>query len=226
MYQTILGYHSFLSNPSFEELPAGTEGEDNNGEGSAPPGEQTVILTPMKALSEKSILMVISFKDFRDEEYFVPRQVFQAAGAKIKTASNEKGTAMGTDGGTVEIDFLVEEVNLADFDAVVFAGGPGCLKYLDNEKSYNLINETVSEGKLLGAICIGPVILAKAGALEGKKATVWSSSMDKSPIDILSENGAVYQEEAVVRDGLIITGFGPSAAEEFGMEIVGVLTGI
>jgi len=121
------------------------------------------------------------------------------------------------------VDLLVSEVNPAEFDGVVFVGGPGCLKHLDNEDSYRLAKETLSEGKILAAICISPVILAKAGVLEGKKATVWSSPLEKKPIETLKENGATYQEENVVTDENIITANGPAAAQEFGQTILKLL---
>jgi len=176
-------------------------------------------------LTGKKIAIIIAYKDFRDEEYFIPKEVLENAGAEIKTASTKKGTAIGADGGEVEIDLLVSEINPADFDAIVFIGGPGALKYLDNEDSYQLAKKTISQNKVLAAICISPVILAKAGVLEGKKATVWSSPMDRGPVKILENNGAIYQDESVVVDGKIITGNGPAAAEEFGKAIIGVLTG-
>jgi len=176
-------------------------------------------------LTGKKIAIIIAYKDFRDEEYFIPKEVLENAGAEIKTASTKKGTAIGADGGEVEIDLLVSEINPADFDAIVFIGGPGALKYLDNEDSYQLAKETISQNKVLAAICISPVILAKAGVISGKKATVWSNPLDKSAIKILENNGAIYQDESVVVDEKIITGNGPAAAEEFGETIIGVLTG-
>ena len=176
-----------------------------------------------KTLENKRIVMITAFKDFRDEEYFVPREILEAAGAEIKTASNQKGTAIGADGGEVEVDLLVSEVNSAEFNAVVFIGGPGCLENLDNEDSYKVAKETVSQNKVLAAICISSTILAKAGVLQGKKATVWSSIMDKSAVKILKEKGAIYQDTPVVVDGKIITGSGPAAAKEFGEAIIKAL---
>ncbi|PIZ86825.1 MAG: hypothetical protein COX92_02545 [Candidatus Nealsonbacteria bacterium CG_4_10_14_0_2_um_filter_40_15] len=177
-----------------------------------------------KTLDGKKIAMIIAFRDFRDEEYFVPKEILEAAGVEIKTASNKTGTATGADGGDVKVDLLVSEINPADFDAVVFIGGPGCLENLDNESSYRVAQETISQNRVLASICISPVILAKAGVLEGKKVTVWSSTMDKSSIKILEENGAIYEAKSIVRDGKIITANGPSAAKEFGKAIIEVLT--
>jgi protease I len=64
------------------------------------------------------------------------------------------------------------------------------------------------------------VILAKAGVLKDKKATVWTSSLDRGPVKILKENGAEFVNEKVVRDGKIITANGPAAATEFGEKIL------
>ena len=172
----------------------------------------------------KKVVIVIAFRDFRDAEYFITKEVLERVGIEAKTASNKEGVAVGADGGETKVDFLIPKINLADFDGVIFIGGPGCLKSLDNEDSYRLIEEVVSKNKVLGSICISPLILAKAGVLKGKKATVWSSPLDKKPIKILEEGGADYRPDSVVADGNIITANGPLAAYRFGEAIVEALT--
>jgi protease I len=176
-----------------------------------------------KNLKNKQVVMIIAFRDFRDVEYFTPKEILEDAGAVVKTASNERGEATGADGGKVKVDLLVSEIDPTKFDAVVFIGGPGCLENLDNEESYRIAREAVSKDKILASICISPVILAKAGVLKGKKATVWSSPLDKTSVEILESNGAIYQSKPVVVDGKIITANGPGAAKEFGKTIVELL---
>jgi protease I len=171
----------------------------------------------------RRVVIIIAFRDFRDPEYFIPKGILEKAGIEVKTASNKKGTAIGAEGGDIEVDLLVSDINLADFDGVIFVGGPGCLKSLDNEECYEIVKKIVSQGKVLGSICISPVILAKAGVLKGKRAVVWSSTLNKNPVKILKEKGAIYEEKPVVADGNIITASGPKAAKEFGEKIVGVL---
>ena len=173
-----------------------------------------------KTLKGKKIVMVIAFRNFRDEEYFVPKKIFEEAGVEVKTASSQKGEALGADGGETMVDYLVRDVDPSNFNAIVFVGGPGCLQSLDNDDSYRLIQETVAHGVVLGSICISPVILANAGVLKGKKATVWSNAMNRNPIKILQEGGAIYQNKTVVSDGKIITGNGPSAARAFGEKVL------
>lgn len=190
----------------------------------------------------KKVAMIIAFRDFRDAEYFVPKEILEKAGVKTITVSTKLGTAIGADGGDTEVDLLLKNLNPAEFadlqnksshdsiqsissfDGVVFIGGPGCLKYLDNESSYRVAKETVEKNKILGAICISPVILAKAGILKGKRVTVWNSAMDRGPVKTLKEHGAIYEDKNVVVDGKIVTGNGPGAAEEFGQKIVDLLT--
>jgi protease I len=172
----------------------------------------------------KKVVMIVAFRDFRDVEYFVPKSILEKRGIEVKTASNKKGVALGADGGEAEVDFLVSDIKVEDFDAIIFVGGPGCLKNLDNPTSYRVCKEAVLKDKILAAICISPTILAKSGVLSSKKATVWSSALDKSPIQVLRENGAEYLEEKVVVDGKVITASGPEAAEEFGKAIFELLT--
>lgn len=186
--------------------------------------EVDILGMPEKNLTGKKAVMLIAFRNFRDAEYFVPKEILEGAGVEVKTASNKMGLAIGAEGGDVSVNFLVKDLNPTEFDAVIFVGGPGCLENLDNEDSYRVAKETMANNKVLAAICVSPVILAKAGVLKGKRATVWSSPMDKGPIKILEEQGAIYLPRPVVSDGKIVTGNGPDAANEFGEAIVRVLT--
>jgi len=171
----------------------------------------------------KKAVILVAFRDFRDPEYFIPKTILEKAGFETKTASDKSGIALGAEGGEAEIDLLLKEVVVDDFDAVVFVGGPGCLEHLNNEESYRIAKESVSKNKILASICISPIILAKAGVLKGKRATVWSSPLYKKPILDLKNNGAIYEKGPVVIDGNIITANGPKAAEEFGKTIVSLV---
>ena len=177
----------------------------------------------MVFLGSKKIALIISFRDFRDEEYFVVKETLETAGIKVKTVSNERGIAIGADGGEADVDFTIREINLDNFGGIIFIGGPGAIEALDNERSHKLIMGAVNKNKILGAICISPVILARAGVLENRKATVWASALDKNSIKILQENKAEFVDEKAVQDEKIITGNGPGAAKEFAEMIIKAL---
>ena len=171
----------------------------------------------------KKIAIIIAFNNFRDEEYFIPKQVLEMGGNKIITVSSQLGKAIGTYGGEVAVDMILEDVKINKFDAIIFAGGSGTLAYLENKTCWKIAKQALSNNKVLGAICIGPAILAKAGVLSGKKATVWSSPMDKSAVKILKQGKAIYNKGPVTQDGNIITANGPEASRKFGEVIASVL---
>jgi protease I len=171
----------------------------------------------------KKILMVVAWRDFRDEECFVPKKILEDGGIEVKIASDKKSEAIGAEGGGIAVDLSLNEADASDFDAIIFIGGPGALKHLDNEDSYCLAREAAGKGKIVAAICVAPAILAKAGVLSGKKATIWTSPTHRELVKILTENGARYIDENVVVDGKMITANGPSAAGKFGEEILRIV---
>ncbi len=179
---------------------------------------------PNQSLKNKKIAMIIAFQDFRDEEYFIPKSIFLTEGAQVITVSSKKGKAIGSYGGVIDVQATFDDLNIDETDALVFVGGSGAGKYIDDEACHQLANNIIDKEKVLGAICIAPAILARSGVLKGKKATVWSSQMDKSAVKILKEEGASYQTDAVIRDGNIVTANGPLAARRFAESIVKVLT--
>lgn len=181
---------------------------------------------PEKTPTNKKIAMIIAFQDFRDEEYFIPKNIFSGEGLEVKTVSSKKGKAVGSYGGVIEVDLTLEDLKVPDFDGIIFVGGGGSAKYTNDDRCHQIAQEAVSQTKILGAICIAPTILARAGVLKDKKATVWRSALDKSAVKILKEGGANYQSEPVVIDGKIITANGPQSARKFGETIVRVLTNL
>jgi len=174
-------------------------------------------------MNGKKIVLVISPKNFQDEEYFVIKEELEKKKIKTTTASSKIGRAIGMNGGVTTVDEKLDDITPEDYDGLIFIGGTGALKYLDNEDSYRAINKALSSQKIIGAICIAPLLLAKAGILKGKKATVWSSPLNRIAVRGIEEEG-IYLDQSVVQDGNIITGNGPSAAIEFTRVIVSSLT--
>lgn len=173
----------------------------------------------VKMVLNKKVLMVIASQNFRDEEYQKPREVLERQGVEVKVASSQKGERVGMLGMKVAPDLLLDEVNLDEFDGIVFVGGIGASEYFHSEKALSLAKEAEGKNKVIAAICIAPSILANAGVLSGKKATVYPSEAGN-----LKAKGANYTGEDVTLDGKIVTASGPSAAPEFGRKILEVLS--
>ncbi len=179
----------------------------------------------------KKALFVIAFDGFQDIEYQTPLDILKEAGIETYTTSNKSGVAVGAYYQTkVKIEKAISEIDSNDYDAIIFVGGPGALENLDNYESYKIIIQTVySKSKIIAAICIAPIILSNAGILKGKNATVWKGEIPKtkgariSTIELLEDNGAIYNNQNVVVDGNIITANGPTAAQKFGETILSFL---
>jgi len=176
-----------------------------------------------RKLDGKKILMVIARKDFRDEEYFIPKKIFEDNGAEVKTASSKIGAILGFLGGETEADMTIKNSKAEDFDAVVFVGGNGAQEYFEDEEAHRVIRDFYGAGKTIGAICIAPVILAKTSILKDKKATVWQSPTDKTGPRILEQAGCSVSTSSIEKSDNIITANGREASEEFANEIVGEL---
>jgi len=179
------------------------------------------VLIPVDAqkVSKKKILMIIAKNNFRDEEYFTPKEIFTKNGYEVVTASSALGEAKGMLGGKAKPDILIQDVkDIKEYEAVVFVGGMGSTEYWDSKVAHNIANLSVKLNKVLGAICLAPGTLAKAGVLKNKKATVFESANN-----VLKANGAILVDSDVVVDGNIVTANGPSAAEKFANSILNLI---
>jgi protease I len=163
---------------------------------------------------DKKLLFVIAPRDFRDEEFVEPRDVLRRAGVEVVVASLKRGICQGVAGTEVESNLTVKEAQPANFDGVVFIGGMGMAELVDNPSLKKLAQNFFQQEKLVAAICVAPLILAKAGILKGIPATCWQGSAQE-----LQNCGADFSSKPVVVAGRVITASGPPVARTFGQKI-------
>jgi len=167
-------------------------------------------------MAEK-ILMIVANRDFRDAEYEQPKEVFEKAGLLVTTAAKNSGAATGKDGLHINVDLTMDKLNVADYDAILFIGGPGCHDYYNDARAHAIATEAYKSGKILGAICAAPGILVNAGLLQGKKATMFADD------GTLAKGGATYTGADVEVDGKIVTATGPKTAKQWAETIIRML---
>ena len=170
----------------------------------------------MERIEGKKVLMIIAPSNFRDEEYKEPREILEAQGAKVTVASSTLKGSRGMLGLFVQPDILLNQVEVKDYDAILFIGGSGASEYWNDKTAHGIAQEAVKQDKVLGA----PVTLANAGVLKGKRATVWPSEGIK-----IRNLGVQYIPSSVQVDKKIITADGPKSAKVFGEAIVKTLSG-
>ncbi|TES93987.1 MAG: DJ-1/PfpI family protein [Candidatus Cloacimonadota bacterium] len=172
------------------------------------------------SLAGEKILMVIAPQNFRDEEFEEPHSLFLSEGANVVVASTDTNEAKGMLGMKVKPDKLIEDVTALDFDAIVLIGGSGSTILWDNEKLHELLKSAYENKKIIGAICLSPVTLVKAGILKGKSATCYETP---DVVQIFKENEVELTKKTVEVTEKIVTANGPPAAKDYAEKIVELL---
>ena len=164
------------------------------------------------------IVMVIAQKVFRDEEYAHPKKVLESRGANIVTASVEAGECVGKLGMKVYAQLSIADAAAARWDCVLFVGGAGAAVFFDDAHAHALASRAHERGAVVSALCVAPSTLARAGLLQGVRATAFPSQEAD-----LKAHGALWTGEPVTVDGRIVTGNGPEAATAFGVAVADLL---
>ena len=81
------------------------------------------------------------------------------------------------------------------------------------------LRRRMEAGELVAAICAGPMVLANAGLLTGRKAVCYPGCEEGWPAGIYQAGKDVFV------DGNLITATGPGTALPFGIQILRTLEG-
>jgi len=186
-------------------------GGTGDGGGSPPPSH-----SPSPGMG--TVLVVVPDTDFQQTEYEEVWTALGDAGFPARIANAEGGDSASGD-VHVRADLKIGDARAIDYVGLVLVGGPGAAALFENRELQALVRDSVAADQVVSAICLAPVVLANAGVLKDKTATVWPDEAET-----LEEAGcAVLADEPVVTDGRIITGNGPEAAHEFAAAVVKAL---
>lgn len=164
------------------------------------------------------VLFVIAPARYREEEFEVTAKILSEAGIEYDIASTKTGICTGMMGGEQEAGLKISDASEKDYDALILIGGLGARDFLwADDDLCKLTEEFGKSGKVIAAICLAPVIPARAGLLKGRQATVFESP---ASLKLLEDGGANYVNIPVVSDMNIITANHPVAAEQFAEAIL------
>lgn len=151
---------------------------------------------------------------FEEIEALTVVDVLRRGGVYCDTCSISGAYVNGAHNIVVTADVLIQNFNMKEYDAVVLPGGmPGAANLRECEEILEVIKEFNNEGKIIGAICAAPIVLDRAGIIEGKRVTSYPGFDEQL-------KGAEYSEEIVVQHGNIITSMGPATAVYFALKLV------
>ena len=166
----------------------------------------------------REILFLVAARDFDFQEYRLTGEALSRMGCAVKVASTETTAAIATNDTAIKPDIELSAVDPARYEALIVVGGVGSVLYWDDSAALALLRGFAgTSGHVIGAIGIGPLVLAKAGLLKGRTAAVYN---DPAAAKILADNGAKFSFRDVVADGQFITANGSDAADKFTLAIV------
>ncbi|AFK19063.1 DJ-1/PfpI family protein [Haloferax mediterranei ATCC 33500] len=166
-------------------------------------------------MSAKKILLLAG--DFvEDYEVMVPFQALQMVGHEVHTVCPEKEdgdrcktaihdfrgdqTYLETRGHDFVLNATFDEVDPADYDALVVPGGRAPEYLRGYDELLDTVRHFFDENKPVAAICHGPQILAAADVLDGYEMTAYPAVRAE-----VEHAGCSWVEEVTV-DGNLVTG--------------------
>ncbi len=142
------------------------------------------------------------------------------AGLEVTVAAaHDTTTITASRGVRIEADTRLCDLDDRPFDAIVLpGGGPGTAVLCQCAPLLTRLQAAAQQGKLVAAVCAGPLVLQAAGLLTGRRATCHpgvKSSLTATP----------WLPERVVIDGSLITSQGPGTSFEYALAIIDRLLG-
>jgi len=159
---------------------------------------------------------------FEQVELVEPKKALEAEGATVHIIS-PKDTVRGWQhtkwGDTFDVDVLLDDANVDDYDVLVLPGGvmnPDKLRMIP--AAIDFIRAFHNAKKPIAAICHGPWPLIDAGVVQGKTMTSYPSIKH----DLINA-GANWVDQEVVIDGNVVTSRKPSDIPKFNEGIIDII---
>ena len=170
-------------------------------------------------------IAVLAADGFEQVELTVPVKAFRAAGADVEIISLRRGRIVGMNvtipGRRVRVDRTVGKADPARYDGLLVPGGyfnPDFLR--QSREARDFVRSFDEARKPIAIICHGPWVLASAGLLQGRQLTSWPGIRDD-----MVHAGAIWRDEAVVRDGNLVSSRGPQDLRAFTRAAIDLFAG-
>ena len=161
-------------------------------------------------------VMVPLADGFEEIEAFTVVDVLRRAGLEVETVGVIGSMIKGSNGVRIMADKRLMEINPESYDAIVLPGGPSYKTLARTGKLIEMLKDFNTRKKTIGAICAAPLILAQAGLLDEKRATIYPG---------MERQISYPRGNKVVIDENIITSRGPGTAMDFALALVKKLCG-
>lgn len=163
---------------------------------------------------------VLLANGFEEIEAITAIDVLRRGGVETTVVGVGTRAPVGSHAIGVSTDVEIDEVgDDAAWDVIVLPGGlPGATNLRDDARVQSLVKRQHARGGSLAAICAGPIALASAGVLHGRRVTSYPAARQQL-------GDVQYVEDAVAIDGPLVTSRGPATAVAFALALVEHLRG-
>jgi protein deglycase len=150
-----------------------------------------------------------------EAEAVIITDVLRRAGWQVETAGLTAREVTAAHGVRLTADALWAETAPAAYDVLLIPGGRrGVDALCGDARVLDAVRLFVSDGKLVGALCAGPLVLQRAGVLDALSVTCHPGV--RAELD----PGVRFTGERVTFDGGLLTSQGPGTAFEFALAAV------
>ncbi len=160
---------------------------------------------------------IIATDEFEDLELFHPLYRLQEEGVRTIVIGLTKDPIMGKKGYSITPNSSIDDVDAENFDFLVVPGGKSPEKLRLNSNILRFVKDFDTQGKPIAAICHAGQVLASAGIVKNRTLTCVAGIRD----DMINA-GAHDVDQAVVKDGNLVTSRTPSDLPEFARAMIEV----
>jgi Tol biopolymer transport system component/putative intracellular protease/amidase len=175
---------------------------------------------PSETAAHPAVLLVFG-QQFIPTIYETEVPLLEEAGQAVIVASRTLDP-LATKGSSLQVppDLLLEDVRVEDYDAIIFNCDNDLTFGNAKDQTSRIAQEAVATGKVVGAICSGPRVLAYADVVTGRITTGEPSQTCR----MLEDAGAICTGAQVERDGRMITARDRYAVQRFTKTILEALS--
>jgi putative intracellular protease/amidase len=168
-------------------------------------------------------LGAIFYEGFELLDVYGPLEMFGSIGPELRivTVAQKAGPVTSTQGPKILAQCGFDDCPALDL--ILLPGGIGTLAELHNEAMLEFLRRRSSAAQITMSVCSGSAILAKAGLLDGRRAT--SNKQFFSLATAQSEKVKWIKQARWVEDGNMVTSSGVSAGIDMALAVIARLYG-
>lgn len=163
-------------------------------------------------------IAILAENNYEPRELWCPRYRLEEEGAEVHILGTGAATYASKQGLEVQADHNVADVNAADYDGVVIPGGYAPDAMRRHKPLVDFVRSLFDQGKVVAYICHAGWVAASADIVRGKRVTSFASIRDD-----MTNAGAEWVDEPVVRDGNLISSRVPSDLPAFHSTLIEAL---